>query len=308
MAFALITDIHANLAALTVVLEDIARRGINEVHCLGDVVDYGARPLECLELVNKACGHNRILGNHDLAVIGIGRDQQVGSRWHAMTDWTANKLGEAGIKALMNGDRMSYNFQSSGHSVALAHAVPAAILENRREKSLPYIYSGSKSHPETINMRMILSGMEYQHVDIAAYGHTHMAYVYNKPNLAQRAAQKVRGKNASTLVTHTRAIAPGTHEYCVAMPWRSQTIVNVPSVGQPRDNDPRTGYVFIDDKGVHMVRLDYDVNRTLHEMAKSGIPIDAQAYRMLQNFVSYGDVLPTKTQTHLKSPLPETRV
>ncbi|GAG69007.1 unnamed protein product, partial [marine sediment metagenome] len=42
MRYAIIADIHANLAAFTAVLEDIKRRGgVEEVWCLGDIVGYG---------------------------------------------------------------------------------------------------------------------------------------------------------------------------------------------------------------------------------------------------------------------------
>ena len=41
MPTAIISDIHANLEALTTVLDDIDRRGITRILCLGDVVGYG---------------------------------------------------------------------------------------------------------------------------------------------------------------------------------------------------------------------------------------------------------------------------
>ena len=42
--FAIISDIHGNLEALSVVLADIQKRGITEILCLGDVVGYGPNP------------------------------------------------------------------------------------------------------------------------------------------------------------------------------------------------------------------------------------------------------------------------
>jgi len=38
---ALISDIHANLEALRVVMDDIRAAGIREIYCLGDIVGYG---------------------------------------------------------------------------------------------------------------------------------------------------------------------------------------------------------------------------------------------------------------------------
>ena len=65
--FAILSDIHSNLEALTTVLADIEKRDIKAIYCLGDVVGYGSNPKECLDLViekTKWC----VLGNHDYAV------------------------------------------------------------------------------------------------------------------------------------------------------------------------------------------------------------------------------------------------
>ena len=53
MRIAVISDIHANLHALEAVLADIDRRGADEIWCLGDVVGYGPRPNECVDLVRE---------------------------------------------------------------------------------------------------------------------------------------------------------------------------------------------------------------------------------------------------------------
>ncbi|MCH8150040.1 MAG: metallophosphoesterase, partial [Planctomycetes bacterium] len=53
--FAVISDIHGNLEALLVALEDIGSRSIKQIYCLGDIVGYGASPRECLDLVVERC-------------------------------------------------------------------------------------------------------------------------------------------------------------------------------------------------------------------------------------------------------------
>lgn len=64
MKFAIIADIHANLEAFQVVLEDIKSQNCTHYACLGDVVGYNANPKECLDIVremNIPC----VKGNHD---------------------------------------------------------------------------------------------------------------------------------------------------------------------------------------------------------------------------------------------------
>src|SRR5256885_13906518 len=65
--FAIVSDIPANLEAFPAVLEEIDRRGVQHIVCLGDVIGYGPNPMECLDLVSKRCRAS-IMGNHDFAV------------------------------------------------------------------------------------------------------------------------------------------------------------------------------------------------------------------------------------------------
>src|SRR5262245_1206982 len=64
--FAIVSDIHGNLEAFTAVLDEIQRRGIDHIICLGDVVGYGPNPMECLDLVASRCRAS-LRGNHDFA-------------------------------------------------------------------------------------------------------------------------------------------------------------------------------------------------------------------------------------------------
>lgn len=71
MKYAVISDVHANLAALQAVLADARARGAEKVVCLGDVVGYGPLPAEAVALVRKEC-FVVLAGNHDDAVSGRG--------------------------------------------------------------------------------------------------------------------------------------------------------------------------------------------------------------------------------------------
>ncbi len=64
MRRALISDIHGNLEALEVVLDDIKAQGITEIFCLGDIIGYGPNPRECIDRVMETCKIT-LLGNHD---------------------------------------------------------------------------------------------------------------------------------------------------------------------------------------------------------------------------------------------------
>jgi predicted phosphodiesterase len=62
---AVFSDIHGNYEALEVIINDIKKREINNIYCLGDIIGIGPKPKECLDLIikNKV---KMVLGNHEL--------------------------------------------------------------------------------------------------------------------------------------------------------------------------------------------------------------------------------------------------
>ena len=91
MKYAIIADIHGNLEALQVVLEDIRVQRADQIVCLGDVVGYNANPKECLQIVrdlNLPC----VKGNHDEYC--SSEDHLEGFNPHAAdaVHWTRNQL------------------------------------------------------------------------------------------------------------------------------------------------------------------------------------------------------------------------
>jgi predicted phosphodiesterase len=92
MRYAIIADIHANLAAFMAVLVDIERRGdVEEVWCLGDIVGYGPDPHECIELLRQT-NHICVVGNHDLAAVGKIDTSEFNPDAAAAVQWTAKQL------------------------------------------------------------------------------------------------------------------------------------------------------------------------------------------------------------------------
>ncbi len=100
MRYAIIADIHANLAAFTAVLEDIEHRGgVDEVWCLGDIVGYGPDPHQCLELLRQY-NHVSVAGNHDWAAAGKIDTADFNPDAAAASHWTAQQLSPEDIQHL----------------------------------------------------------------------------------------------------------------------------------------------------------------------------------------------------------------
>lgn len=67
----LISDIHGNYEALRVVLNELDRKSIDEVYCLGDVVGYYSQINECCDELRRR-NISSLMGNHDWYMAGGG--------------------------------------------------------------------------------------------------------------------------------------------------------------------------------------------------------------------------------------------
>lgn len=92
MRYAILADVHANLAAFQAVLHDIERAGgMDEIWCLGDVVGYGPDPVECIALLRRH-KHVCVAGNHDWAAIGKMDTDYFNPEAAAAARWTSQQL------------------------------------------------------------------------------------------------------------------------------------------------------------------------------------------------------------------------
>jgi diadenosine tetraphosphatase ApaH/serine/threonine PP2A family protein phosphatase len=91
---AVVSDIHANLHALEAVLADVDRESVDELWCLGDLVGYGPRPNECVDLT-RARAAISLCGNHDLGVLGSIPLGEFSPEAADAARWTREALGES---------------------------------------------------------------------------------------------------------------------------------------------------------------------------------------------------------------------
>lgn len=102
MRIAIVSDIHANLAAFEAVLRHAKSVGFDKMVCLGDVIGYGPDPVECIDLVREHCEWS-LLGNHDFAALyeptnfnAAARDAVFWTRAQTVEQgWIRRKFAEA---------------------------------------------------------------------------------------------------------------------------------------------------------------------------------------------------------------------
>jgi diadenosine tetraphosphatase ApaH/serine/threonine PP2A family protein phosphatase len=233
MRYAILGDIHANLAALEAVLAAVDAEGIEQILQVGDVVGYGAAPKEVIEVLRER-DVVVVKGNHDAACVGeldarlFNRDARAGVRF------TEGQLGRVEIQWLKDLPLVAQTEHCS-----MAHGTL------HRPERFEYVQSIADAEPS-------LDMMEHPACFV---GHTHV------PVTIMRMVDD----------PHRTSY---TIESGVDLAESSVALVNVGSVGQPRDDDPRAAYAIYDSetKRVDMFRIDYDIEREADRITRAGLP------------------------------------
>lgn len=160
---ALLSDMHGNSAATKAVLAKIDAAAPDETICLGDLVGYGARPSEVIDLVRER-GIPTIMGNYDDGV-GFDRDdcgcayKDDGERERGQQSlmWTRGIVDDD-RKAFLQGFAPELRREVNGVRIRLVHGSPRRINEylfdDRDEGSLKRIAAIADA-------------------DVLVFGHTH---------------------------------------------------------------------------------------------------------------------------------------
>ena len=171
MRYALISDIHANLPALTAVLRDIDTRSVLATYHLGDLVGYAPWPNETVALLRER-GIPGIGGNYDSTV---GADyKHCGCRYedpvqeeqsHLSFEWTKVHTSSEAKRYLaalpFRIDLKPLGGHAAGPTVILVHGTP----------TLNTLY-WTEDRPDSFCTKMAeLAGAKAG--DVIAFGHTH---------------------------------------------------------------------------------------------------------------------------------------
>lgn len=228
--FAIISDIHSNYAALKSVLEDIDQKNIKEVFCLGDIVGYGPEPRECIDLIIERQIVS-IMGNHDHAVFYEPTNFNTGAE--RASYWTRQMLEDEPDQKKRKQrwaflGRLPVRLQMG--NTLMVHGSP-------RKPVNEYIFPDD-IYTNTSKLLAIFERLER----ICFVGHTHVPGVFlEDPDFYS--------------TDEINNVYPITD--------KEKAIINVGSVGQPRDQDVRASYVIVKDDKVEFVRVTYDIEETV---------------------------------------------
>ena len=155
---AILGDIHANLDALNVVLDDCRAQGVTDFLCTGDVVGYNACPHECLEII-RAIGCPVVMGNHDCYVSSTQDLEDFNPAAAAVVEWTRRQLKEDEIAWLKD---LPYTHTAMG--ISIVHST----MDN--PANFGYVFDNLQAE----------ANFTFQKTPVCFHGHTHCPMIYEK--------------------------------------------------------------------------------------------------------------------------------
>ena len=237
MKIGVLGDIHANLEALTAVLAECQKLGVEKYVCIGDIVGYNANPHECMEIVRGLAPIAIVMGNHDSYASNnldlLGFNPQAA----AAIEWTREHLTEDEQRWL---SELPYKKDVFMQNPTARFSVVHATMDN--PQMWGYIFDRYTA----------AASLQYQWMPICFFGHTHTPLAFEK-NLDE--------------------IVGGMYD-TIKIQSNQKYLINVGSVGQPRDRDPRAAFVTYDVEAatIQLHRVEYDIAAAQRKILAAGLP------------------------------------
>lgn len=246
MKIALFSDIHANLPALQAFFKDLEQRDIDAIYCLGDLVGYNIWPNEVTEEIRKR-KIPTIAGNYDF---GIGRNSdECGCAYKTDKEKANGAISISFTNELISEENRTFLRELPAH-------IRLEFKLNEEKINLLLVHGSPRKINEYLfedrDEKSLLRIMENSEADILCFGHTHKPY--------HRILNSGEDKNP-----HYRHA------------------VNLGSVGKPKDNDNRGGYVILEldehtsvlnkqSLKVEFIRFEYDFEKAAKAVEDSRLP------------------------------------
>ena len=229
MKYGVLGDIHGNLEALEAVLEEMDKAGVEKYVSVGDLVGYGANPIEVIDKVRKL-GSLVVAGNHDFAAVDKLNIDFFNTYARESAIWTRNILSEAYKNFIRGLKLVEY---CDNFTVVHSTLYSPELFE--------YIQTSYDAH----------LSFEQQSTPVTFVGHSHVPVNFFKK------------RNVSFNMETEVKIDEG-----------SKSMINVGSIGQPRDENPDAVCCVYDtdEMVVRISRVRYDVEKTAKKIVDAGLP------------------------------------
>jgi diadenosine tetraphosphatase ApaH/serine/threonine PP2A family protein phosphatase len=240
MRYAILSDIHSNLEALTAVMDTLASERIDRYLCLGDVIGYGADPAACLARL-QSCDATIVGGNHDFACVGKLDVAWFNDVARAAVLWTRDQLSFADLDYLRR-----FPLTATVESFTLVHG------SLRRPQRFEYLVDAAQAIDTMVTCRTLM----------CLVGHTHLPCFMEYDRTHHRMTRILTAPEELAEVAFLDDAD------------RMRYLANPGSVGQPRDGDPRASVAVIDTqlRRLSLRRVPYDVATAQRKIRVAGLP------------------------------------
>lgn len=254
MKYAVLSDIHANLEALSIVLEKCKEEKVDEYLCLGDIVVYNANPHECLQLIRDLKPFAVVKGNHD-EYVSNNDEEMFGFNPHAKKAvlWTKSQLSDEELKYLA---KLPLRTTARGSNITLVHAT----LDS--PDSWGYVF----------DVHHAADNFSYQFTQMCFCGHSHVPRGFCKKPITMRTARTIEEMEQWTENSSKDFTEPAEFSIDIQLGWKY--LINVGSVGQPRNKDPRASFAIFDTDEKKLFRhiIPYDIEKAQAKIREAGLP------------------------------------
>jgi len=236
MRIGILGDIHSNFEALTAVVRAMQDDAIDHWVQVGDIVGYGPDPRACLDLVREL-GCTVCMGNHDAAVVGLLDTDYFNAYARVAIEWTQSQLRTQDTDYLR------------GLPLVVKHHIYTLVHGTLH---MPELFGYVLTQVEAKD------SMRQQETLMGFVGHSHVPAIYiERPEAPNHDIQVVYEPELETFVEGA-----------------SKVLMNVGSVGQPRDEDPRAAYAIYDTetKQASIRRVPYDIPNTQKKIRAARLP------------------------------------
>lgn len=236
MRYLILSDIHANIDALDSVLAAAPAGSWDRVLVLGDLVGYGGEPNQVIDRILGLDPLVVIRGNHDKAACGIDDGSSFNLVARMAAQWTMETLTPSNREYLR---ALPAGPAIIDDIVEICHGAP--FDEDQ------YIFDSEDAS----------RALDAATRPLCLFGHTHLPVIFMRD------------------ATRFQGVAPdGAEEADVPIEAGVRYLVNVGSVGQPRDGDTRAAFGLYDSAGpvLRLQRVKYAVDAAQRRILKAGLP------------------------------------
>jgi predicted phosphodiesterase len=236
MNYLILSDIHSNLEAFETVLRHAEGIGFDKVVVLGDLVGYGANPNEIVERIKSMPDAVVIRGNHDKVVSGKDSGEEFNELAIHSCRWTQEHLTKENLKYL---EDLPAGPLFVDERFYISHGTPLdedAYILTEFDAAAIFTYFPAK---------------------ICFFGHSHIPFVF-----ALRAGGEIG------------CHYPSNNESEYTLQDDVRYLINVGSIGQPRDRNPKSAYgIFnVESRSVRLFRLDYPIEEASRKILEAELP------------------------------------